>query len=150
MTLFTYFSPPLLWLSAGLLLLLIELAVPGLFFFISFALGSVFGALAAWLGYSFLFQSGIAIGVALIQFNAMRRALRQFTQSVQAPTNTHALLGKRGVVTEAIAAHKPGLVKIGGEAWSASSEFNCDVDSVVKVLRVEGNKVVVTLDYMEG
>ncbi|MDQ5890528.1 MAG: hypothetical protein QG604_402 [Candidatus Dependentiae bacterium] len=149
MDVFIYFSPAVLWLISGVVLLLVELMTPGLFFFISFAFGCLFGALAAWLGYSFAIQATSALVVALIQFNGMRRSLRQFTNTVQAPTNTQALLGKRTVVITAITPHSNGTVKVGGETWTASSEFTCAVGSVVKVLRVEGNRVIVTLDHTE-
>lgn len=150
MDLFTYFSPAVSWLISGLVLLLIELATPGLFFFISFAFGCLFGALGAWLGYSFGVQAAVAIAVALVQFASMRRTLRRFTDSVQIPTNTQALLGKRAVVVLPVTPLHNGTVKIGGEVWAASSEFNCSVGAVVKVLRVEGNRVVVTVNHMEG
>jgi len=150
MDLFTYFSPAVFWLISGLVLLLIELVTPGLFFFISFAFGCLFGAFAAWLGYPFGVQASIALAVAIIQFSGMRRTLRRFTDSVQVPTNTQALLGKRAVVTALITPLQNGAVKVGSEVWAASSEFNCSVGSVVKVQRVEGNRVVVTLNNMEG
>jgi membrane protein implicated in regulation of membrane protease activity len=143
------FSAAGLWLIAGVLLLLVELTTPGFFFFISFAFGCLFGAVAAWCGYSFVWQAASVIVVALIQFNAMRHTLKKFTQTVHAPTNTHALLGKRAVVTQEVLPTHTGVVKIGGESWAASSEFKCSVGSVVKVLRIEGNRVIVTLDHTE-
>ncbi|MDQ5941114.1 MAG: hypothetical protein QG632_840 [Candidatus Dependentiae bacterium] len=150
MDLFVYFSPAVVWLISGLVLLLIELTTPGLFFFISFAFGCLFGALGGWLGYSFAVQAMVALVVALIQFSGMRRALRRYTNTVQTPTNTQALLGKRAVVTTLVTPFQPGTVKVGGEVWAASSEFNCSVGTVVRVLRVEGNRVVVTLHHTEG
>jgi len=144
-----YLSPAVLWVVAGLVLLLVELNFPGLFFFVSFAFGCLFGAFGAWLGYSLATQFIIVLIVSLIQFNAMRRLLRRYTESVQIPTNMQALLGKRAVVIEPISAHKTGAVKIAGELWAASAPYECPEGSVVKVLRVEGNRVVVTLDHTE-
>jgi membrane protein implicated in regulation of membrane protease activity len=141
-----YLSPSIMWLLAAVLLLLVELLTPGLFFFISFAFGSLFGALAAVLGYSFWWQSGIALGISLIQFFAMRRRLKQFTDSVHAPTNVHALQGKKGVVLAEISPLQSGSVKVGGEQWAASSSMLCAEGAVVKVLRIEGNRLVVSLD----
>ena len=76
-------------------------------------------------------------------------SVASFTQTVHIPTNTHALLGKRAVVVNEISPIQNGMVKIGGESWAASSEFTCSVGSVVKVLRIEGNRVIVTLDHTE-
>ena len=144
-----YFSPSIIWLLAGVVLLLIELLTPGLFFFISFAFGSLFGALAAFLVYSLYLQCAIVLVVALIQFAGMRRRLKQFTDSVQAPTNMHALLGKKGVVLAEITSLQAGSVKVGGEEWAASSAVVCSVGSCVKVLRVEGNRLIVSLDIIK-
>ncbi len=143
------FSAAGLWLLIGVVLLLVELTTPGLFFFVSFAFGCLFGSFAAWCGYSFLIQSCSVVVVSLIQFNAMRRVLHKYTQTVHAPTNTHALLGKRAVVVQSITPIENGMVKVGGESWAASSTYNCSVGSVVKVLRIEGNRVIVTLDHTE-
>jgi membrane protein implicated in regulation of membrane protease activity len=144
-----YFSPSIIWLLAGVGLLLIELLTPGLFFFISFAFGSLFGALAAVLGYSVTVQSLIALGVSLIQFLGMRRRLKQFTDSVHAPTNMHALHGKKGVVLSEITPLNAGSVKVGGEQWAASSLVVCPVGACVKVLRVEGNRLIVSLESVK-
>lgn len=144
-----YVSPELIWLLLAVGLLLIELVTPGLFFFISFAFGALFGALASWLGYSLAFQCAVALTVGLIQFFAMRRRLRQFTDSVQTPTNVHALQGKKGIVLEEITPTTTGSVKVGGEQWAASATTPCLVGDSVKVVRVEGNRLIVVLEQVK-
>jgi membrane protein implicated in regulation of membrane protease activity len=141
-----YLSPSIIWLLMGVGLLLIELFTPGLFFFISFAFGSLFGALAAWLGYSLFIQGALALLVSLIQFFGMRRRLKQFTDSAQTPTNIHALQGKKGVVLAEISPLEVGSVKVGGEQWAASSSSLCHEGATVKILRIEGNRLIVSLD----
>lgn len=137
------FSSTVVWLLAGLALLLVELATPGLFFFISFAFGCLFGALGALLGYSLMVQCSVGLLVSIIQFSSMKRALRRFTDTAHAPTNVHALAGKEAIVIEAITSQKNGQVKIGGEQWAATATANISVEETVKVVKVEGNKVLV-------
>ena len=140
---FCLISAPVIWLLSGLGLLLVELATPGLFFFISFAFGCLFGALGAVLGYSLVVQCSVALLVSIIQFTSMRRALRRFTDTAHVPTNVQALAGKRAVVVVAITPEQTGQVKIGGEQWAATAHEKVAVEELVNVVKVEGNKVVV-------
>ena len=64
-----------------------------------------------------LFASGALAFVYLVFF---RRRIRSRLSSPNQPTNTDAVLGKTGLVTERIAEHHPGQVKIGDEVWRAS------------------------------
>jgi membrane protein implicated in regulation of membrane protease activity len=59
---------------------------------------------------------------------------------------TEAMEGKTGIVTESIEAYGKGLVKVGGIEWTAvgeSPDFAADKGTEVRILRVEGVKVVV-------
>lgn len=140
-----FFSLPVsvIWLLASISLLLVELSTPGLFFFVSFAFGCLFGALGAALGYSLTVQCCAALLVSLIQFNAMRRALRRFTTTPTFKSNVQALVGQEGVVVKEISPPVLGDVKIGGEVWLAQADEPIEIGSAVKILRIEGNKVIV-------
>lgn len=132
-----------IWLLASISLLLVELSTPGLFFFVSFAFGCLFGALGAALGYSLMVQCSAALLVSLIQFNTMRRALRRFTTAPTFKSNVQGLVGQTGVVVKEIAPPVLGDVKIGGEVWLAQADEPIGMGSAVKILRIEGNKVIV-------
>lgn len=64
-------------------------------------------------------------------------------------TNSDAIVGKKGVVIKEI---KPleqnGQVKVAGELWSAitNDETEIAINEVIKVIKVEGVKLVVTKD----
>jgi membrane protein implicated in regulation of membrane protease activity len=70
---------------------------------------------------------------------------KMLKNSVQ-ESNIYALSGKTGIVTKIILKDHKGYVKIGGEEWSAV--FEQDLEQInegekVKIVRVDGNKVVV-------
>ncbi len=136
-------TPMVVWLLSAMVLMLIELATPGVFFFISFAFGALFGALAAALNYSLMVQCSIALLVSVIQFFSMRRTLKRFTNSTHTPTNVHALVGQRGIVVQPLAPGLLGQVKIGGERWAAESQEKIKAQTWVQVLRIAGNRVIV-------
>lgn len=145
-------SPTLLWLSAALVLLFIEVGTPGLFVFICFALGAAFGALLAALDFSLMTQCYGALAFSLFQFMTMRRRLRAFTHSRHAPTNMHGLTGREGTVVRQIAPGKHGHVKIGGEEWVAECVDDTPIrmQTRVQVVRVVGNRVMVKVVTKKG
>jgi membrane protein implicated in regulation of membrane protease activity len=58
------------------------------------------------------------------------------------PSNVDAIVGKTGVVTQRIALHEAGMVKVGSEIWRAelagSDEVARDSGATVRVESVEG------------
>lgn len=145
-------SPTLLWLSAALVLLLIELGTPGLFVFICFALGATFGAMLSALDFSMMIQCYGALAFTLFQFVTMRRRLLQFTNSRHVPTNIDGLVGREGVTVRQITPAAHGHVKIGGEEWAAQCVDGTTIKAQarVRVVRVVGNKVIVKLIAKKG
>ncbi len=60
-------------------------------------------------------------------------------------TNANALIGKEGIVTEAINPDQPGYVKIQGELWLARSLAKTQLQkgTLVRVVNIRGAHVVV-------
>jgi membrane protein implicated in regulation of membrane protease activity len=145
-------SPTLLWLSAALFLLVIELGTPGLFVFICFALGATFGAILSALDFSFMIQCYGALAFSLFQFMTMRRRLLAFTRARHEPTNIDGLVGREGVAVRQITPANHGHVKIGGEEWAAQCVDGSTIKAQarVRVVRVVGNKVMVKAITTKG
>lgn len=132
------------WLIVGLIFLFTELYTPGLFLFIAFALASVFSAVFAFLNYSFMIQCVVFVFGFAISFLLMRYFLKK-KKIKTVPTNVNALIGKNGIVVKKIEEHGKGLVKVGGEIWTAVGVDGRDFekDALVKVVIVDGSKLVV-------
>jgi len=63
------------------------------------------------------------------------------------PTNTNSLIGKRGKVAKDITQNNEiGLVKVGGETWSAISENEVEIKhgTEVEIKGVQGVKLIVS------
>jgi membrane protein implicated in regulation of membrane protease activity len=138
------------WLMLGLFFLLVELMNPGLFFFFSFFLGAVGAAVLALKNSSLLAQIGVFFAVFISVFSVLclwfsRKQYRTLRHN--AKTNVAALQGKRAVVLEEIKPFKQGLIKVGGELWSARARDNewCVQGSVVEIIDVIGCHCVVRL-----
>ena len=136
-----------IWLAIGLLFLIIEIVTPG-FLFLSFGVGAIITGLTANLFPDLRVQLVIFSIITLITFLMMKKFAGYLLKPGDNPkSNVEALLDKKGIVTMAIQPGKKGYVKIGGEEWSAiasNPESLLEEGTTVQILRIEGNKVIVT------
>jgi membrane protein implicated in regulation of membrane protease activity len=134
-----------LWLIIAIVFLFAELGTPGLFFFVAFAVGSCFAALFAYMQYSLVMQCIVAIVCSGVAFLILRHYFT-ITWKMRIKTNVEALVGQTGVVVKTIKEHNSGLVKIGGEVWTAMVQNGVILHegTVVEIVEVKGNKLVVT------
>lgn len=137
-----------LWLIIGLVLLMLEVGTPGLFYFISFACGSFAASLSAYLGHTFEMQCATALGISIVSFFIMRSYFVQSKKhgaKTTAKTNIDALIGKQATVLDVIEPHKIGRVKVHNEEWPAFVQENMVLQkgTLVTVAAIQGNKLLV-------
>ena len=58
-------------------------------------------------------------------------------------TNVHAAIGKIAVVTKEITPNQIGSVKLRGISWSAISNYSIKKNAEVRILDIEGVKLIV-------
>jgi membrane protein implicated in regulation of membrane protease activity len=106
---------------AGALLILGEVALGGFAGFDLVLIGSSFllgGALGLVFGSTTTgFITASALCVAYIVLG--RKWVRTRLKSRAMPSNTDALMGRRGLVTARVAPHTAGMVKVNDETWRA-------------------------------
>jgi membrane protein implicated in regulation of membrane protease activity len=135
----------LVWLVAGILLIVAEIFTPG-FVLACFSLGCFAAAVTAALDFNLTVQLIVFSATTFIVFLSIRPFAAKFrTQREQATrTNVERLVGLPAIVLEEISAWQ-GEAKLEGEVWTSRSE-NGEVfppGAKVRVLRVEGNKLIV-------
>jgi membrane protein implicated in regulation of membrane protease activity len=137
-----------IWLVAAVVLAMGELAVPGTFFVVSFAIGAAAAAVVSFLGASVLvgwlcFVGGAALALAVLV--PMGRRMNRAEGG--GPTGATRWDSQVGVVLTAIPAgpHETGIVRIQREEWRAEHEDGAavPVGTEVAVVRVDGTRVVV-------
>lgn len=135
-----------IWVFVGIGLVIGEIFTAG-FLLLWFGVGAFLAAGLALLGAGSIYQMLSFILTSLILIVLSRTIFRQFLfrKEVGISTNVEALIGQEALVMQIIEGKsKPGLVKIGGETWSAiTEEGRIDQDEVVRVKGVVGNKVLV-------
>ena len=63
-------------------------------------------------------------------------------------TNIDMIIGKIGIVTKEINELSPGRVKVSGKDWMAVSNSHIDEGKKVRVLKIEGAKIIVREEEM--
>jgi membrane protein implicated in regulation of membrane protease activity len=147
-----------IWILVGIGLIIGEIFTVG-FLFLWFGVGAFLAAGLALLGVSSTYQMLSFLLISLILIVLSRTIFKQFLlrkgagistnvelrKGAGISTNVEALIGQEALVMQMIEGKsKLGLVKIGGETWSAiTEEGRIDQDEVVRVKGVVGNKVLV-------
>ena len=136
-----------IWLAATVFFAISEIAVPGTFFMISFAIGAFVACVLAFFDVSvgiewlaFLVVSGIALA-ALVPIG------RRINQTSQGAVGSTRWAGRRAVVLSEIQAgvQATGLVRVEREEWRAESVDGSAIPAgtAVEVLRVDGTRLIV-------
>jgi len=135
-----------IWVFVGIGLVIGEIFTAG-FLLLWFGVGAFLAAGLALLGAGSIYQMLSFILTSLILIVLSRTIFKRFLfrKEVGISTNVEALIGQEALVMQMIEGRsKRGLVKIGGETWSAiTEEGRIDRDEVVRVKEVVGNKVSV-------
>ncbi|OGB97648.1 hypothetical protein A3F06_03915 [candidate division TM6 bacterium RIFCSPHIGHO2_12_FULL_36_22] len=140
-------TPIYTWLIVAIMLSAIEMLSPGLFFFLSFSLGAFitaflslkFGALSVQLSI-FLLSS---FGSFLVLHQWLKRKQAQFRPATE--TNMDALRGKTGYISSVSTYSKDGILKIGGDIWTARAIDGSELrkGAQVEVIGIKGCHVQV-------
>lgn len=130
------------WFIAFVILLVIELVTVNLVT-IWFAIGAVAAIITTIFTDSILIQSIVFVVVSVIALLITKPLIKKFKKFEVEPTNSDRVIGKIGDVTKKIGKNKYGEVKVYGNTWTASSKEVIEVGERVKVLSIDGVKLIV-------
>lgn len=133
-----------LWTTIIIVALLIEAGTPGLFYFLSLAVGSASAAILAYYDYDLVTQLGSCFIISCLTL-LMLRYIITHNPVTELPTNMQALIGQKARVIEPIMADKAGTVKMYGDIWLAREEHNGQVEGghEVTIVDVQGCHLIV-------
>lgn len=135
-----------IWLVASVLFLTGELVATGTFFMVSFATGAALACLLAFLGVSVAWEWAAFLGGTVGAFAAFFPLRHRIDRALpQLGIGADRLVGRQALVLRAVRAGHTGLVRVGGEEWTAESSDGSAVDAgtVVQVLEVRGTRAIV-------
>ena len=107
-----------------------------------FIISGLFALITSFIFDNFLIQFAIFVVLGVLLLITTRDILEKKLVSKE-KTNLDRIIGMKGVVTEEIDMFQIGEVKVDGKAWSAVSNTKLEVGEVVKILKIEGVKLIV-------
>jgi membrane protein implicated in regulation of membrane protease activity len=135
-----------IWAVLAVALALGELATPGLFFLGPVAVGAVVAGVVSLLGVDAWLQVLAFLLTAVASLGVLRPIARAHLSMPEATrTGTAALVGAKALVLQRVDAHS-GLVRIGGEEWTARAYMDDQVlepGTSVEVVKIEGATALV-------
>jgi membrane protein implicated in regulation of membrane protease activity len=140
------------WLAVALAAGVIEVATVD-FVFLMVVGGSLIASISAAIGLPFAVQVIIFGAATLALLVTVRPPLKRWAQTTpHTPMGTRALVGQQARVLEPVS-DRGGLVKLGGEVWTAratAGNQTFEVGSTVYVVRIEGATAVVATAPLAG
>jgi membrane protein implicated in regulation of membrane protease activity len=133
-----------LWLTVFLAFAVVEMLTLS-FFFIMLGAGALAALVADFAGADLWLQIVVLCIVSLLMIAFVRPiALKHLRKGpAEQRTNVDRLIGQSALVMEPVSA-RAGLVKIGGDVWSARSDAGIiDAGQTVQVTRIDGATAVV-------
>jgi len=133
------------WVVLGIVLVLLELAVPT-FFLVWFGVGAIVVgiALAAFPSLSFAWQVLLWITCSVAFIGLWFRVFKPGMHKTSAGTSRGEVIGEIGLVTREIRPYGRGQVRfqkplLGDDLWEAIADAEIKVGERVRVLEIEGN-----------
>ena len=130
------------WIVIAVVLFIIELVTPGTFYFFCLGIGAGFAAVTTVFG-SRLLNWIVFLVVSTVMVIISRPIIKKFGKVKTREANTDALSGKKGIVTHVVDGSGSGIVRVEGEDWRARSGKVIEKGKAVRVIRPEGNFLVV-------
>lgn len=133
-------TPANLLIISGFILILLELFIGVQTGFdlvligISLIIGGVFGNLLDNSTYAFIIAS--VLSILYVVFG--RKIVKQKITVTTNKTNIDQLIGKRGLVTKAVGAHKIGSIMLNDEDWRVASQDSIAQGESAEVISIEG------------
>ena len=134
-----FLKPELIWFMVGLVLLMLEFALPGLIIFF-FGVGAWVVSIICFITkVSINIQLGVFLVTSVLCLVLLRKWLKGIflghTENTQKLTEEmKEFVGERAVVVEDISAQKQGKVEIHGTYWSAQADQNIAAGTAVMVI----------------
>ena len=139
-------TPEVIWLSIGVLLLIVEVATGG-FWIGFFGVGAIVTSIAVWVNLVETLNSQVAVFLiaSVVSLVALRRQLKKWMYRKSGPTAFTSSVGESATVVEQIPSQGSGRVSYQGSTWDAESETGeiLPADAQVQIVRQEGTRLFV-------
>lgn len=130
------------WLGVFIISIILEAATVD-FVALWFAVAALPSFILSLFGAPLWLQVITFLLVAILLLAFTRPYMVKYFKTNRTKTNVHAAIGKIAVVTEEITPNQIGSVKLRGISWSAISNYPIKKNAEVRILDIEGVKLIV-------
>lgn len=130
------------WLVIAIVLIVIE-AVTVNIVSIWFVISSLIAMIVSLFTDNLVIQIGVFVIVGVILLFLTKPIIDKYLKQKNIKTNLDRVIGMTGIVTEEIKKNSIGEIKVDGKRWSAISNVKIPVGENVKVLKIDGVKLIV-------
>lgn len=131
------------WIIVAIVMGLAEVATSGLVS-IWFCLSALVTSVVAVFCQSVMVLIAVFVISSTVFLLCTRRFVKKFLKNEPVPTNADRIIGKTAIVTEDIdPISGAGCVTADGKAWSVKAEEPIDRGSLVKIIAIDGVRLVV-------
>lgn len=113
-----------------------------------FAFGSLCAFISTYFTNNLIIQIAVFTFFTIISLIFTKPLLDKFINKNVTKTNIDMIIGKIGIVTKEINELSPGRAKVSGKDWMAVSNSHIDEGKKVRVLKIEGAKIIVREEEM--
>lgn len=138
---------PVVWIVAGVVLAVLEMFVPGMVI-IWFGVAAVVTGLLAFVVHSPTVHFVVFIVLSGLMVFFSQWIGRKITKPEPEAVGARRMEGAVGTVIQPVGPDRPGRAKFTGEEWRASADAALEPGTKVRVVRVEGTRVIV--ERLEG
>lgn len=131
-----------LWLMIVILLAAVEVMTVNLTT-IWFVVSGIVALLLSFVTDNFFIQLAVFVILGIVLLITTRPLLFKILRKNDVRTNIDRIIGMKGIVTEEISENNSGEVKVDGKRWTAIASQEFKVDSIVKILEIDGVKLKV-------
>ena len=137
-----------LWAIVALACLILELTA-GDFFLLCFCIGAACTAVASALGGNIYVQLSVFAVTSVLCIFFVRPSLlkKLHGKKNERPSNTEALIGREGKVTQRIEEGGHGRVAIDGDDWKARSTDGSAIEQGARVRVLAQESVIITVEH---
>ena len=131
-----------MWLMIVILLAILEFATVNLVS-IWFIVSGIISLILSLFVDSLIWQFGVFVVVGIILMVLTKPMLDKMSNKEIEQMNLERVIGMNGIVTQEIKVGRVGEVKVDGKLWSAIADTDLAQDTIVKVTKMSGVKLVV-------
>jgi len=131
-----------IWITIIVLLVIVEALTVNLTT-IWFVASGIVALIMSFFIEDFVIQFAVFTILGLFLIITTRPMIKKILKTSKTFTNLDRIIGTKGVVTEVIKKNLNGEVKVDGKKWTAYADKTIKVDSIVKILEINGTKIKV-------